>query len=63
VAVVRNGKPFHAARTRQPWLRIPNGVRFSPGTYRWSVQPAVEEDSGIVLRDAVLVRTFRVTRG
>jgi hypothetical protein len=63
VALVRNGRQVYAAQTRDPWIRLPDKVQFLPGTYAWSVQPAVEDASGIVFGDAILVRTFRVTRG
>jgi hypothetical protein len=63
VAFVRNGRPFHAAQTADAWLRVPDSLRFSPGTYRWSVRPAIAGDSGIVVADAVVVRTFRVSGG
>ena len=63
VAFVRNGKPFHTAETPNAWLRVPETLRFPPGTYRWSVRPAIADESGIVVGDAVVVRTFRVTGG
>jgi hypothetical protein len=63
VTFARNARPFYAAQTRDPWLRIPDNVGFPPGMYSWSVRPAVADESGIVLRDAIVVRTFRVTRG
>lgn len=63
VTFVRNGKPFHTAETPNAWLRVPETLRFPPGTYRWSVRPAIADDSGIVVGDAVVVRTFRVTGG
>jgi hypothetical protein len=63
VTFVRNGRTFHSEDTPTPWLKLSAGLRFPPGTYRWSVQPAIAGDAGIALEDAVLVRTFRVTRG
>jgi hypothetical protein len=63
VALTRNGSQVYAAQTRDPWIRLPDEVRFVPGTYAWSVQPAVEDASGIVFGDAIVVRTIRVTRG
>jgi hypothetical protein len=63
VAFVRNGKPFHAAQTAASLLRVPDGLKFPPGTYRWSVRPAIVGDSGIVVGEPVLERTFRVGGG
>jgi hypothetical protein len=63
VTFVRDGRTFHSAETPNPWLKLPETLRFPPGTYRWSVQPALPGDDGVSLEDAVLVRTFRVTRG
>ena len=62
VAFTRNGKPFHAQQTRLPKLRLPAGLKFPPGRYRWSVRPALVGDSGIVVGEPVLVRSFRVRR-
>jgi hypothetical protein len=62
VVFLRNGKTFHTAETANPWLRVPDRLKFPPGAYRWSVRPAVAGDAGIVVGDAVLVRTFRVSR-
>jgi hypothetical protein len=62
VVFLRNGKTFHTAETANPWLRVPDSLKFPPGAYRWSVRPAVAGDAGIVVGDAVLVRTFRVSR-
>jgi hypothetical protein len=62
VVFLRNGQTFHTAETANPWLRVPDSVKFTPGTYSWSVRPAVAGDAGIVMEDAVLVRTFRVNR-
>jgi hypothetical protein len=62
VVFLRNGKTFHTAETANPWLRVPDSLKFTPGAYRWSVRPAVAGDAGIVMGDAVLVRTFRVNR-
>jgi hypothetical protein len=63
VAFVRNGRQFYAVQTREPAVRVPDSVKFPPGVYRWSVRPAVVGDSGIVIGEAVVVRTFRVRRG
>ena len=63
VAFVRNGKQFHAAQTADTFLRVPNGLKFPPGVYRWSVRPATVGDSGIVVGEAVVERTFRVGGG
>ena len=63
VTFVRDGRTFHSAETPNPWLKLPGTLRFPPGTYRWTVQPALAGDDGVALGDAVLVRTFRVTRG
>ena len=63
VAFVRNGEPFHTAETADAWLRVPDSLKFTPGTYRWSVRPAIAGDSGVVVADAVVVRTFRVADG
>ena len=63
VTFVRDGKPFHTAETPNAWLRVPNTLQFPPGTYRWSVRPAIADAAGIVLGDAVVVHTFRVTGG
>ena len=63
VTFVRNGRAFHAAQTAEPWLRVPDTLKFPRGTYRWSVRPAIADDSGIVVGDAVVVRTFRVGGG
>jgi hypothetical protein len=60
VAFTRNGKPFHDAQTRLPKLRLPARLKFPPGRYRWSVRPALVGDSGIVVGEAVVVRSFRV---
>ncbi len=63
MAFVRNGELFHAAQTADAWLRVPDSLKFTPGRYRWSVRPAIAGDSGIVVADAVVVRTFRVADG
>lgn len=63
VTFVRNGRTFHNAETPNPWLKLPDALTFPPGTYRWTVQPALAEGDGVAVGDAVLVRTFRVTRG
>jgi hypothetical protein len=62
VVFLRNGRTFHTAETANPWLRVPDSVKFTPGDYSWSVRPALAGDAGIVMGDAVLVRTFRVNR-
>jgi hypothetical protein len=63
VSFVRNGKQFYDTQTADPWIRVPDSMKFPPGIYRWSVRPAVVGDTGIVVGEAVLVRTFRVGRG
>jgi hypothetical protein len=63
VTFVRGGRTFHSAETPNPWLKLPDTLRFPPGTYRWTVQPALTEGDGVAVGDAILVRTFRVTRG
>lgn len=62
VSFTRNGQPFHDAQTRRPRLRVPAGLKFPPGRYRWSVRPALVSDSGLVVGEPVVVRRFRVTR-
>jgi hypothetical protein len=63
VEFFRNGKPFHAAQTADPSLRLPAALKLPPGTYRWSVRPATVGKTGVVLRGAILTRSFRVGRG
>jgi hypothetical protein len=63
VAFLRDGKLFHQAQTADAFLRVPKTLKFLPGTYRWSVSPAIVGDSGVVVGEPVLVRTFRVGGG
>ena len=63
VEFLRNGKPFHAAETAGPSLRLPATLRLPPGTYRWSVRPATVGAAGVVLQPAILTRTFEVCGG
>jgi hypothetical protein len=63
VAFLRDGKLFHQAQTADAFLRVPKALKFLPGTYRWSVSPAIVGDSGVVVGEPVLVRTFRVGGG
>jgi hypothetical protein len=63
VEFLRNGKPFHAAQTADASLRLPATLKLPPGTYRWSVRPATVGEAGVVLRRAILTRSFRVGRG
>ena len=63
VEFLRNGKPFHAAETAGPSLRLPATLRLPPGTYRWSVRPATVGAAGVVLQPAILTRTFEVGGG
>jgi hypothetical protein len=63
VEFLRNGKPFHAAETADPSLRLPATLRLPPGTYRWSVRPATVGAAGVVLQQASRPRTFEVGRG
>jgi len=63
VEFLRNGKPFHAAETADPSLRLPATLRLPPGTYRWSVRPATVGAAGVVLQPAILTRTFEVDGG
>ena len=60
VAFTRNGKPFYDAQTRSPKLRLPPRLKFPPGRYRWTVRPALVGDSGIVVGEPVVARSFRV---
>ena len=63
MSFVRDGKQFYDAQTPDSRIRVPDSLKFPPGVYRWSVRPAVVGDTGIVVGEAVLVRTFRVGRG
>jgi len=63
VEFLRNGKPFHAAETEDPSLRLPATLSLPPGTYRWSVRPATVGGAGVVLQGAILTRTFEVGGG
>ena len=62
VALFRNGRRVYQTRTQAPRLTLPRRVRFTPGNYRWTVQPAIRAQSGIKLADPIVDSTFRVGR-
>lgn len=62
VALFRNGRRVYQTRTQAPRLTLPRRVRFRPGDYRWTVQPAIRAQSGIKLADPIVDSTFRVGR-
>jgi hypothetical protein len=62
VSFVRNGGAFYATQTRLPRVRLPAGLRFRPGRYRWTVRPAIVADLGIRLADPIIRRAFMVRR-
>ena len=43
-------------------LTLPRRVRFTPGDYRWTVQPAIRAQNGVRLADPIVDSTFRVGR-
>ena len=63
VALFRNGRSVYQTRTRAPRLILPRRVRFIPGNYRWTVQPAFQAQNGMRLADPIVDSTFRVGRG
>ena len=62
VALFRNGRRVYQTRTQAPRLTLPRRVRFTPGNYRWTVQPAIRAQNGIKLADPIVDSTFRVGR-
>ena len=62
VAFFRNGRRFYQRRTRAPRVTVPRRVRFTPGDYRWTVQPAIRAKNGVRLADPIVDSTFRVGR-
>ena len=62
VALFRNGRSVYQTRTQAPRLTLPRRVRFIPGDYRWTVQPAIRAQNGIKLADPIVDSTFRVGR-
>jgi hypothetical protein len=62
VAFFRNGRRVYQTRTRAPRLTLPRRVRFTPGNYRWTVQPAIRVKNGVRLADPIVDSTFRLGR-
>jgi hypothetical protein len=62
VALFRNGRRVYQTRTPAPRLTLPRRVRFMPGDYRWTVQPAIRAQNGIRLADPIVDSTFTVGR-
>ncbi|HET6920503.1 MAG TPA: hypothetical protein VFI46_13700, partial [Jiangellaceae bacterium] len=62
VALFRNGRSVYQTRTRAPRLTLPRRVRFIPGDYRWTVQPAIRAQNGMRLAAPIVDSTFRVGR-
>jgi hypothetical protein len=58
VTFFRNGRAFYRTRTRAPRVELPPRVRFTSGSYRWTVRPVI---SG-VLGDPIVDSTFEVGR-
>lgn len=63
VVFLRNGRPFYRTRARTARLRVPARVRFTAGSYRWSVRPAIAAASGIRLARPIVDSTFQVDGG
>ena len=63
VVFLRNGRPFYRTRARTARLRVPGRVRFTAGSYRWSVRPAIAAASGIRLARPIVDSTFQVDGG
>jgi outer membrane biosynthesis protein TonB len=61
VTFARNGNPFYRTRTNNARLRLPQGVRFTAGRYRWTVRPAIASDLGIQLARPIVDSTFEVS--
>jgi hypothetical protein len=57
VVFLRNGRPFYRTRTDTARLQLPQRVRFTTGSYRWTVRPAI----GDRLERPVVDSTFRVS--
>ena len=62
VTFFRNGMRFYQRRTRSARVTVPRRVRFAPGAYRWTVQPAIRGQDGVRLADPIVDSTFRVGR-
>jgi hypothetical protein len=54
----RNGKAFYRTRARAPRVELPSRVRFTPGSYRWTVRPVIAGAVGNPIVDS----TFEVGR-
>jgi hypothetical protein len=61
VTFARNGNPFYRTQTNNARLRLPQGVRFTAGRYRWTVRPAIASDLGIQLARPIVDSTFEVS--
>jgi outer membrane biosynthesis protein TonB len=55
---LRNGRAFYRTRTRAPRAELPQRVRFTPGSYRWTVRPVIAGALG----DPIVDSTFEVGR-
>jgi hypothetical protein len=60
VVFLRNSKPFYRTRTTSARLQLPARVRFTAGSYRWTVRPAVASDLGVQLALPIVDSTFQV---
>jgi hypothetical protein len=60
VSFRRNGGAFYETQTRTARVRLPDGLRFAPGRYSWTVRPAIVADLGIRLGDEIVRRAFLV---
>jgi hypothetical protein len=58
VTFFRNGRVFYRTRTRAPRVKLPPRVRFTPGSYRWTVRPVIAGAVGNPIVDS----TFEVRR-
>jgi outer membrane biosynthesis protein TonB len=58
VTFLRNGRAFYRTRTRAPRAELPQRVRFTPGSYRWTVRPVIAGALG----DPIVDSTFEVGR-
>jgi hypothetical protein len=57
VVFLRNGRPFYRTRTDTARLQLPPRVRFTTGSYRWTVRPGI----GDRLERPVVDSTFQVS--
>jgi outer membrane biosynthesis protein TonB len=58
VTFFRNGRAFYRTRTRAPRVELPPRVRFTSGSYRWTVRPVIAGALG----DPIVDSTFEVGR-